>query len=102
PEQAEITLVNRYSTHQIITELHRLAVGNLHEKAVALPLHKLLEGTDVGIRVDTVSEIIPDEKEVKLANGMTLTYDYLVIALGSETAFFGIPGLQENSFVLKS
>jgi len=101
-EEAEITVVNRYSSHQIITELHRLAAGNVSEKAVSLPLHKLLDGTDVGIRVDSVTEILPDDKQVKLASGLTLGYDKLVIALGSETAFFGIPGLQENSFVLKS
>lgn len=101
-EEAEITVINRYSSHQIITELHRLAVGNLNEKAVALPLHKLLDGTDVGIRVDSVTEIVPDKKTVKLQSGISMSYDYLVIALGSETAYFGIPGLQENSFVLKS
>jgi len=101
-EEAEITVVNRYSSHQIITELHRLAAGNISEKAVSLPLHKLLDGTDVGIRVDSVTEILPDDKKVKLASGLTLGFDKLVIALGSETAFFGIPGLQENSFVLKS
>lgn len=100
--EAEITLINKYSTHQIITELHRLAVGHLHEKNVALPLHKLLEGTDVGIRIDTVTGIELEEKKVNFANGSSMDYDYLVVALGSETAFFGIPGLQENSFVLKS
>lgn len=102
PEEADITVINRYSTHQIITELHRLAVGNLHENKVALPLHKLLDGTDVGIRIDSVTSIEPDEKQVKLASGVSMSYDYLVVALGSETAFFGIPGLQENSFILKS
>jgi len=101
-EEADITVVNRYSSHQIITELHRLAAGNVREKAVSLPLHKLLDGTEVGIRVDSVTEILPEDKKVKLASGVTLGYDKLVIALGSETAFFGIPGLQENSFVLKS
>ena len=32
----------------------------------------------------------------------TLTYDALVVGLGSKTAYFGIPGLEENSMVLKS
>ena len=39
---------------------------------------------------------------MKLANGSYLTYDALVVALGSQTGFFGIPGLEENSMVLKS
>ena len=39
---------------------------------------------------------------MNLENGSTLTYDALVVALGSKTAYFGIPGLEENSMVLKS
>ena len=99
---AKITLVNRFPTHQIITELHRLAAGNIAEKAVALPLDKLLRDADVNLRIDTVKEIKPDEHSVALESGEKFSYDMLVVALGSETAFFGIPGLQENSFVLKS
>ncbi len=101
-EEAAITVVNRFQTHQIITELHRLAAGNVNEKAVALPLEKLLRGKDIDLKIDTVKEISPDAKQVTLASGAKLSYDALVIALGSETAFFGIPGLQEHSFILKS
>ncbi|GIO12966.1 NADH dehydrogenase-like protein YjlD [Cohnella xylanilytica] len=101
-DDARITLVNRYPTHQIITELHRLAGDTIKEKAVALPLEKLLRGKDVNVMVDTVTEIRPNDKKVLLESGATVTYDALVVALGSETAFFGIPGLQENSFTLKS
>ncbi|WP_106768923.1 NAD(P)/FAD-dependent oxidoreductase [Paenibacillus faecalis] len=99
---AKITLVNRFPTHQIITELHRLAAGNIAEKAVALPLEKLLRHANVDLRIGTVKEIKPDERSVSLEDGGQFTYDMLVVALGSETAFFGIPGLQENSFILKS
>ncbi|MBB6634362.1 NAD(P)/FAD-dependent oxidoreductase [Cohnella thailandensis] len=100
--EAQITLINRYPTHQIITELHRLAGGTIKEGAVALPLNKLLKGKNVNLVVDTVSEIKPDDKKVLTSSGTSYTYDALVVALGSETAFFGIPGLQENSFTLKS
>lgn len=101
-EDATITVVNRYATHQIITELHRLAAGSIAEKAVALPLEKLLRGKNVNLVIDTVKEIKPDDKKVTMASGATYSYDALVVSLGSETAFFGIPGLQENSFTLKS
>ncbi|MCS7461261.1 NAD(P)/FAD-dependent oxidoreductase [Paenibacillus doosanensis] len=102
PEQATITVVNRYPTHQIITELHRLAVGGVSEHAVALPLEKLLRGKNVNLVIDTVENIRVEDKNVLLKSGKTFEYDALVVALGSETAFFGIPGLQEHSFILKS
>ncbi|MEK0313467.1 NAD(P)/FAD-dependent oxidoreductase [Cohnella sp. 56] len=100
--EAAITVINRYPTHQIITELHRLAAGTISEPAVALPLAKLLKNQGINVIIDTVKEIKPNDKKVTTAGGGTYTYDNLVIALGSETAYFGIPGLQENSFVLKS
>ncbi|UJF34911.1 NAD(P)/FAD-dependent oxidoreductase [Paenibacillus hexagrammi] len=100
--EARITLVNRFSTHQIITELHRLAGGTIEEQAVALPLSKVLKDKNVDILVDTVKEIKPNDKQVVLESGAVQSYDLLVVALGSETNYFGIPGLEENSFVLKS
>lgn len=100
--EASVTVVNRTGAHQIITELHRLAAGNLSEQAVALPLEKLLKGKDIDLRIDRVDSIDPEAKTVQLGSSTTLRYDALVAALGSETAYFGIPGLQENSFILKS
>jgi len=102
PEEASITLVNKVPFHQIITELHRLAAGSISEKAISLPLDKLLRDKQVDLKIATVKEIKPEEHKVQLENGNVLTYDLLVLALGSETAFFGIPGLQEHSFILKS
>ncbi|BBH23557.1 NADH dehydrogenase [Paenibacillus baekrokdamisoli] len=100
--EASITIVNRFPTHQIITELHRLAGGSIAEQAVSLPLNKLLGSKDVNIIVDSVKEIKPNEKQVVLEGGSVHSYDALVVALGSETNYFGIPGLEENSLVLKS
>ncbi len=100
--QAEVTVVNQFPTHQIITELHRLAAHNVAEEAVAMPLDKLLKGKDIDLKIAKVESFSADNKEVKLSNGATLSYDALVVALGSVTAYFGIPGLEENSMVLKS
>jgi NADH dehydrogenase len=100
--EATITIVNRFPTHQIITELHRRAGGTIAEGAVSLPLSKLLSDKQVNIIVDSVKEIKPNDKQVVLASGHVQKYDNLVVALGSDTNYFGIPGLEENSLVLKS
>ena len=101
-DEAEVTVVNQYPTHQIITELHRLAGGTIAEQAVSIPLEKIFKGKDVNLVISKVESFSVDKKEVKLANGDLLSYDALVVALGSQTGFFGIPGLEENSMVLKS
>lgn len=100
--EAQITVVNQYPTHQIITELHRLAGGTVEEGAVALPLTKIFKGQNIDLQIAKVRQFDADKKLVDLDNGYSLRYDTLVVALGSQTGFFGIPGLEENSFVLKS
>lgn len=100
--EAKVTVVNQYHTHQIITELHRLAAGSVEEKAVAMPLSKLFAGKDIDLKIAKVNSFSADSKQVKLSDGTTLTYDALVVGLGSVTAYFGIPGLEQHSMVLKS
>ncbi|WP_136607964.1 NAD(P)/FAD-dependent oxidoreductase [Paenibacillus dokdonensis] len=101
-DQARVTVVNQYPTHQIITELHRLAAGSIEEKAIAMPLDKLFKGKDIDLKIAKVDSFSVDNKEVKLSDGSKLTYDALVVGLGSITAYFGIPGLDKYSMVLKS
>ena len=101
-DEAKITVVNQFPTHQIITELHRLAGGTIAEGAVALPLTKIFKGLHINLEITKVNSFNVDNKKVELANGKTLSYDTLVVSLGSQTGFFGIPGLEENSMVLKS
>lgn len=100
--EAKVTVINQYPTHQIITELHRLAAGSLSERAVSLPLDKLFKGKDIDLRIAKVNQFSVDNKEIKLSDGTSLTYDALVVGLGSVTAYFGIPGLEQYSMVLKS
>ncbi|MFJ8260937.1 NAD(P)/FAD-dependent oxidoreductase [Rummeliibacillus sp. NPDC094406] len=101
-DDAEVTVVNQFPTHQIITELHRLAGGTIKEQAISFPLEKIFKGKDIDLHISKVKEISPDNKFVKLEDGSSLSYDVLVVALGSQTGYFGIPGLEENSMVLKS
>lgn len=101
-DEAKITVVNQFPTHQIITELHRLAGGTIAEGAVALPLKKIFKGLDIDLQIAKVTKFNVDTKKVDLDTGYTLSYDTLVVSLGSQTGFFGIPGLEENSMVLKS
>lgn len=92
---ATITLVNQTPTHQIITELHRLAGGTTSEGSVALPLEKLLAGKNVNLKIATVENFDVNTKKVNLAGGETLSYDALVVGLGSKTAYFGIQDLKK-------
>jgi NADH dehydrogenase len=49
----------------------------------------------------SVAGLCGDEREVRLEDGRTIDFDYAVVALGSRTAFYGIPGLEEHALTLK-
>ncbi|MDI3327553.1 MAG: NAD(P)/FAD-dependent oxidoreductase [Alicyclobacillaceae bacterium] len=100
-QDAEIILVNKYDYHQLVTQLYEPAAAAKRDTEVRIPLVKLLSGKPIRLVRDVVTRIDPKEKRVFLQGG-ELTYDYLVVALGSETEYFGIPGLKEYSLTLKS
>ncbi|MFD2045166.1 NAD(P)/FAD-dependent oxidoreductase [Ornithinibacillus salinisoli] len=97
--EANITLVNKNDYHYQTTWLHETAAGTIHHDQTRIPLKDVVNMSKVNFVQDTVVEIKPEEKKVKLANG-ELAYDILVIGLGFEPATFGIPGLEENAFMI--
>ncbi|MFD2171699.1 NAD(P)/FAD-dependent oxidoreductase [Tumebacillus lipolyticus] len=100
-QEAEIILVNKHEYHQLVTQLHEPAVGAKEEKDVTISINSILGAKKIKFVKDVVVSIDKTAKEVTLESGK-LSYDYLVIALGSETEYFGIPGLKEYSYTLKS
>ncbi|GAA5532298.1 NAD(P)/FAD-dependent oxidoreductase [Deinococcus metallilatus] len=94
----EALLVEQNSFHTFETRLHEAAA---HNTPVTLPLAPLLRGTGVHLEQAQVEGVNLDEREVTLKDGRVLTYDKLVVGLGSVTNFYRIPGLAENAAELK-
>ncbi|WP_202080302.1 NAD(P)/FAD-dependent oxidoreductase [Caldalkalibacillus salinus] len=99
--EAEITLVNKHDYHYITTELHQPAAGTMHHDRARVDINDLLNTKRVNFVQDTVVSINTEEKKVQLENGEQ-EYDHLVISLGSEPETFGIEGLKENAFSIRS
>lgn len=98
---ADITLVNKHNYHYQTTWLHENAAGTLHHDKTRIMIDDIIDTNKINFVQDTVVEIKKDEKRVILANG-ELTYDYLIIALGSDPETFGIQGLKEHAFSIRS
>ncbi|NSL51698.1 NAD(P)/FAD-dependent oxidoreductase [Calidifontibacillus erzurumensis] len=95
--EANITLVNKHDYHYQSTWLHEGAAGTIHHDQIRIPIKDVIQSNKIDFVKDTVVEINPKEKKVKLENG-ELSYDYLVIGLGFEAETFGIKGLKEYAF----
>src|SRR5690625_2939517 len=99
--QANITLVNKHDYHYQSTWLHESAAGTLHHDRTRIAIEDVVDFNKIRFVQDTVVTIKPEEKKVIMEND-ELTYDILVIGLGFEAATFGIPGLEENAFMIGS
>ncbi len=99
--EAEVTLVNKHDYHYITTHLHMPAAGTDHPENARVRVQELIDLQKVKFVKSTVTEILLAEKTIVLESGK-LNYDYLVIGLGGEPETFGIKGLKENAFNIRS
>ncbi len=95
-----VTLVDRnsYSTFQPL--LYQVATAGLTSADVAYPTWTAAHKTHTEFRKGEVTDVNTDARQVLLADGAVLDYDYLVIATGVSAAFFGVEGAEEHSFSL--
>lgn len=99
--EADVTLVNRHDYHYITTHLHMPAAGTDSIENTRVSISKLIDEFKIDLVKSSVQEIRPQEKKVILEDG-TLSYDYLIIALGGEPESFGIPGLDKYAMTIRS
>jgi NADH dehydrogenase len=100
---AEIFLLDR-DPYEIYTPLlYKFAADSaFSEHAVALPLAQILENTAIWMLEDTARMIDLEKGCVTLASGREMKADFIVLAPGSETNYFGIPGLEEYALPFKT
>lgn len=96
----KITLVSDKPHFEYHAALYRLATGTSPFE-VCIPLNEIFVGKNVEVLKDKIISINVEEKTAQGESDSHYTFDYLVLALGSETAYFNIPGLKEHAFGLK-
>lgn len=100
-DKVEITLIDRFNFHTLMTELHEVAGNRVEEDAVKITYDRIFSGTTVRVLQDTIEDI-DFEKKVLKSSDQTYSFDYLLICTGGEPTDFNIPGIKENSFTLWS
>lgn len=100
-EQLRITLVDRNPYHLFIPSLYEVATAEEPRNNICIPFSEIFPHGVRFIKGEAI-KINKDAKEIEFRGGQILKYDYLVIALGSESDYRDIPGLKENSISFKS
>lgn len=99
---ADITLVDRQNHHLFQPLLYQVATAGLSAPDIAEPIRSILRDyPNVSTRMNTVTEIQLNEKKVRFAAGES-GYDYLILALGGVTSYFGHPEWEPVAPGLKS
>ncbi|MFB6221678.1 MAG: NAD(P)/FAD-dependent oxidoreductase [Halolamina sp.] len=96
----ELVWINETDYHLVLHEVHRVIRDPDVASKVTVPCSELTP--DWGeFREARVTGVDTDERTVSLDAGDDVAYDYLLLGLGSATAFYGIEGLREHSLTLK-
>jgi NADH:ubiquinone reductase (H+-translocating) len=95
-----ITLVDKNNYNYFTPLLYQVATGFLEPASISYPFRKLFRNKGVSIRMAELLRIDPQTQTVQLSDG-ELSYDYLVLAAGVKTNFFGNEAIQKNAISLK-
>ncbi|AZQ57664.1 NAD(P)/FAD-dependent oxidoreductase [Maribacter sp. MJ134] len=101
-KEVQVVLLDKNNYHTFQPLLYQVSTGGLEPDSIAYPLRKVLIGYDnFFFRLAEVKEIQPEKKVLSTSIG-EVSYDYLVVATGSETNFFGNKELEKNAMAMKS
>ena len=98
----QVVVVDRNNYHNFQPLLYQVATGALEADSIAYPIRKIFMGQkNFFYRMADVRGIVP-EQNIITTNVGDIRYDYLVLATGSLTNFFGIKSIEENAMQIKS
>lgn len=97
-----IVLVDRNPYHLYYPKLYEITVPEGAEANPAIDVREILKGAGVEFLQGEAQSIDCKGNMITLANDKTISFEYLVLALGADTDFFGIEGLKEYGCTLKS
>jgi len=98
----EVLLIDRLNHHQFQPLFYQVATSQIEPSSISFPLRKIFQKRkDVSIRLAEVLSVDPETSTINTTAG-DLSYDYLVIATGGKTNFFGNEAIMNNALSLKT
>ncbi len=98
-EDVEVLLIDRNNYHQFKPLNYQVATSQLGISEVGYPLRGIFRRhSSVKVAVDEVVAVDPGERSVTLSDGTVCTARILVLGVGVDANFFGVPGAEEHSY----
>lgn len=101
-QDVQVVLLDKHNYHTFQPLLYQVSTGGLEPDSIAYPIRKILKNfPNFHFRLANVNEIDTKNKQV-LTNIGDLKFDYLVIASGSKTNYFGNSEIEKHSMAMKT
>lgn len=98
----DVLLFDKLNHHQFQPLFYQVATSQIEPSSISFPLRKIFQDRkDVSIRMADVLSIEPENNSISTTAGR-FNYDYLVIASGARTNFYGNEQIRKNALSLKS
>lgn len=111
-KEYQIVLINKTDVHVYHSDLYEISAAyskkitqaclSALEDSVCIKIHETTDRYGIKFLQRTVKSINTKEKTVTLTNRKEIPYEYLVVAAGSITNYYNIPGLEEKAYPLKN
>ena len=101
-KNADITIVDRHNFQTFLPLLYQVSTAGLAADHVAYPIRGAIRSFNGKFRMGSPISVDHKNKTVKLDSSEVLPFDHLVIAVGSVTADFGTPGVEEFALGMKT
>lgn len=101
-KNVQVVLIDKHNYHTFQPLLYQVSSSGLEPDSIAYPLRKIIKKHKTTFfRLAEVEQILPNEKKVKTSIG-DIQFDFLVIATGTKTNFFGNDAIKTHSMPMKS
>lgn len=98
----QVVLVDKNNYHQFQPLFYQVAMAGLEPSSIVFPFRKVFQKSkNVFVRVTKVLAVHPAQNEVVTEIG-NLSYDYLVLAIGADTNWYGNERVRANAIPMKS
>ena len=98
----QVVLIDKNNYHQFPPLIYQVASGGLEPSSISFPFRRLFQGKkDFFFRMAKVESVNTDKKTIKTTVG-EIDYDYLVMAFGAKTNFFGNKDIEATTLPMKS
>lgn len=101
-EPADVVVIDRNNYHTFLALLYQVAAAELDAEDIAYPVRSVFwKIPNVEFLLAHARRIDPDKRRIE-TDGEPVDYDYLIIGTGSVTSTFGVPGVDEHAYFLKT